>query len=65
MREIKYILSDTKGHPLGDTNMYINEMCYICEMDLRDGTKVLRSRDNRIICEECAYNIHSAYEANL
>lgn len=71
---MKFNLSKTRGHILGEnshmprtSNIYMNEGCSICEKYLDDGVNVLRAseKSSMIICEECAYSIHSAYEANL
>ena len=54
-------------NPARLANIYMNEICNICEESLEDGTTILRDddRDSRIICEECAYCIHCDYESQL
>jgi hypothetical protein len=71
---MKWELSTTKGHILGGggnprqvSNIYMGEHCMICDKYLDDNIKVLRNASNKalILCEECCYAIHAAYEANL
>jgi len=63
----------TKGHPLGteprSSNIYMNVMCSVCEKYLEDDIKAIESVGDihkiSIICEECAYGIHCAYEGGM
>jgi hypothetical protein len=63
----------TKGRLLSGSsprisNIYMTEMCKICERPLDDGIIILRAKldnANMIICQDCAYAIHCAYEENL
>lgn len=67
------ILDIARGHVLESdsprtTNIYMNAMCIVCEKYLDDGEDILKGKSgdlNIIICKECAYTIHSAYEAYL
>ena len=67
-------LIKTKGHLLGGDSprsctIYMSMMCSICEKYLEDNLDALESIGNQskiaVICEECAYEIHSAYEGNM
>lgn len=47
------------------SNIYMNEMCRVCEEYLDDEVTIIRAKSNTsnaVICEKCAYSIHCAYE---
>ena len=71
---MKFTIGVAKGHylsgdnPARTSNIYMNDICLTCDKYLDDDATILvaESDEGKVtICEECAYEIHCAYEANL
>jgi hypothetical protein len=72
IKRVHFVKDIAKEHILGGdnpnilSNLYVNEICLICEEDLEDGTIILKGiREYQVICEQCAYHLSSDYEGQL